>query len=50
MSGYASFHGWRYWQGLMNLRKAIVHNVDRHGIRLILQLLAEGISSPSRAP
>jgi hypothetical protein len=50
MSGYANFHGWRYSQGLTNLCKVLVHNVDRHGMRLILQLLAEGISSPTHAP
>jgi len=42
--GHTSFHCWRYAEPLMNTAK-LVHEVERHGRRVVLNLLAEGCPS-----
>ena len=39
----SGLHGRRHSKRLVNPRKVVIHEVERHGVSLILNLLAEGI-------
>ena len=45
----AGFHRWRYAQRLMDATEIVVHEVQRHGMLQVLQLLAEAVGKPREA-
>lgn len=47
MIGYASLHRRSHAQSLVNPAEVIVHEVERHSMGLVLDLLAEGVRQPS---
>lgn len=46
MISYTSLHRRRYPQGLMNPGEVVMHEVERDGMGLVLDLLAERIGQP----
>jgi len=45
----AGFHGWRDVQRLMHAPEVVIHEVQRHGVRVVLDLLAETVGQPREA-
>ena len=45
----AGLHGWCHSQCLMNPAEVVVHEVDGHGVGLVINLLAEPIGEPSHS-
>jgi len=48
--GYASFHGWRRAERLVDTGEIVVHEVQGDRMGVVLHLLAEGVGQAGEPP